>query len=80
MNKLNTEQAKEALENHLKSINIDKFNYVHHSMVNNRIKFCLVSKNADGKIINTSNFMTYEEFNTYLFGVGAILKAQIISN
>ena len=71
-----TQKQKEYLENFLKTLKLDK----NYCIVIDQIKgktfaLCTMEEGEPKKII--SNFMKYESFNCYLFGVSAVKNNSI---
>ena len=69
MKKLSLSQQKEALTNSLKSYKFDDNYFV--QVADKRIgkKFAIATNTEFGGLQIHSNYMSYDEFNAYLFGI-----------
>jgi len=67
-NKMNKTDKKEALQNALSYFKFPSKYFVYEVNAGNAHKFSIASKNSQGGIDTHSKFMSYDEFNSYLFG------------
>lgn len=68
---MTTKQKKEALDNALKHYGFSEEFSVYSVNKGSDTRFAIIRHNEHQAVITQSKFMTYDEFNAYLFGVYA---------